>query len=254
MKSHRHIALLLAGGNGVRMNTKRPKQFLQIDGESILLHTMRAFQRHPLIQDIYVVCADEWMVSVEQEAKEGGIRKFRSAIQGGVTGFDSLRNGIKALADTAVDSSALVLVHDAVRPLITQDIISRNIAVCLTHGNAITALGSNEAFLISKDEKSSTEYIPREGILRAQTPHTFPLATLKQMMEQAKERGITHSQSLFTLANEVGFTPLYIAQGDTLNFKITVPQDILIYQALKNAPLLFSIEEDTSSHYFSRDM
>lgn len=248
MKSHRHIALLLAGGNGVRMNSKRPKQFLQVDGESILLHTMRAFQQHPLIQDIYVVCADEWAVSVEQEAKEGGIDKFRSTIKGGATGFDSLRNGIKALAGTTEDTSALVLVHDAVRPLITQDIISRNIAVCLTHGNAITALGSNEAFLISTDEKSSTEYIPREGILRAQTPHTFPLATLRQMMEQAKERGITHSQSLFTLANELGFTPLHVAQGDALNFKITVPQDILIYQALKNAPLLSTMEEEANTH------
>lgn len=249
MKSHRHIALLLAGGSGVRMNSKRPKQFLLVDGESILLHTMRAFQQHPLIQDIYVVCADEWAMSVEQEVREGGIRKFRSTIRGGATGFDSLRNGIMALADTVEDGSALVLVHDAVRPLITQDIISRNIAVCLTHGNAITALGCNEAFLISKDEKSSTEYIPREGILRAQTPHTFTLATLKHMMEQAKEQGITHSQSLFTLANETGFTPLHIAQGDTLNFKITVPQDILIYQALKNAPLLSSMEEeDNNSH------
>ena len=57
MKSHRHIALLLAGGCGVRMNANCPKQFLQVDGESVLLHTMRAFQRHPLIQDIYVVCA-----------------------------------------------------------------------------------------------------------------------------------------------------------------------------------------------------
>lgn len=225
------------------MNANRPKQFLQVDGESVLLHTMRAFQRHPLIQDIYVVCAAEWAAAVRQEAGDGGIEKFRCTIEGGATGFDSLCNGIRGLAGLVNDPTALVLVHDAVRPLVTQDIISRNIAVCLTHGNAITALGSHEAFMVSQDGKTSTSYLPRENMLRAQTPHTFLLGTLTQMLEKARQQGITYSQSLFTLANEVGFTPLYIAEGDALNFKLTVPQDILIYQALKDAPLLSSLEE-----------
>lgn len=240
MKSHKHIALLLAGGSGVRMNANLPKQFLRIDGETVLLHTMRAFQRHPLIRDIYVVCAHEWADAVEKDAREGGVEKFRSTIEGGATGFDSLCNGITGLARMIDDTSTLVLVHDAVRPLITQDIITRNIAVCLTHGNAITALASHEAFLLSQDGKSSSGYLPREGMLRAQTPHTFPLATLTHMLQEARRLGITQSQSLFTLANEVGHTPLYIAQGDALNFKITLPQDILIYQALKNALMLSS--------------
>lgn len=240
MKSHRHIALLLAGGSGVRMNANLPKQFLRIDGETVLLHTMRAFQRHPLIRDIYVVCAREWAAAVEKDAREGGVEKFRSTIEGGSTGFASLCNGITGLAGMVDDPTALVLVHDAVRPLITQDIITRNIAVCLTHGNAITALASHEAFLLSQDGKSSSGYLPREGMLRAQTPHTFPLATLTHMLQEARRLGIAQSQSLFTLANEVGHTPLYIAQGDALNFKITLPQDILIYQSLKNALMLSS--------------
>ena len=243
MKSHRHIALLLAGGCGVRMNANCPKQFLQVNGEPVLLHTMRAFQRHPLIQDIYVVCAAEWAAAVRQEAGDGGIEKFRCTIEGGATGFDSLCNGIRGLAGMVNDPTALVLVHDAVRPLVTQDIISRNITVCLTHGNAITALESHEAFLVSRDGLTSADYLPREGVLRAQTPHTFPLSTLTQMMEKAHEQGITYSQSLFTLANELNFKPLYIAEGDALNFKLTLPQDILIYQALKDAPLLSSLEE-----------
>lgn len=243
MKSHRHIALLLAGGSGVRMNANLPKQFLKIDGETVLLHTMRAFQRHPLIADIYVVCAREWAAAVEQDARAGGVEKFRATIKGGATSFDSLCNGITALADMTSDPEALVLVHDAVRPLITQDIITRNIAVCLTHGNAITALASHEAFLMSKDGKSSDGYLPREGMLRAQTPHTFPLGTLTRMLQEAHEQGITQSQSLFTLANETGHTPLYIAQGNMLNFKITHPLDILIYQSLKNALMLSPQEE-----------
>jgi len=233
VKNNKHIALLLAGGKSSRMNTSRPKQYLEVNGETVLKHTMRAFQQHPLIQDIYVVCAREWEETVLDEAQSGQITKFRHAIIGGNTSYQSLMNGIAYLLQEVKDTDSIVLVHDAVRPLVSQDIISRNIAVCLTHGNAITAVRSQEAFLVSEDGSSSNSYIPRENMLRAQTPHTFPLKTLKEMMEAAEEKGITHSQSLFTLANELGFTPLHIAQGDIMNFKLTYPNDILIYQALK---------------------
>ena len=75
--------------------------------------------------------------------------------------------------------------------------------------------------------------MPREGLMRAQTPHTFPLATLRKMMELAKQQGIEKPQSIFTLAGELGVTPLHIAKGDLRNFKITEQSDILIYRALK---------------------
>lgn len=233
MKNNKHIALLLAGGKSSRMNTNRPKQYIEVNGESVLKHTMKAFQQHPLIQDIYVVCARGWEETVSEEAQSGEITKFRHAIIGGDTSFQSLKNGIAYLQQEVKDKDAIVLVHDAVRPLISQDVISRNIAVCLTHGNAITAVRSQEAFLVSENGSCSSSYVPRENLLRAQTPHTFPLKTLKEMMDKAEERGITHSQSLFTLANELGFLPLHISQGDIMNFKLTYPNDILIYQALK---------------------
>ena len=233
MNNNKHIALLLAGGKSSRMNTNRPKQYIEVNGESVLKHTMKAFQQHPLIQDIYVVCARGWEDTVCEEAQSGEITKFRNAIIGGDTSFQSLKNGIAYLVQEMKDVDSIVLVHDAVRPLISQDVISRNIAVCLTHGSAITAVRSQEAFLVSENGSSSSSYVPRENLLRAQTPHTFPLKTLKDMMDKANEKGITHSQSLFTLANELGFLPLHIAQGDIMNFKLTYPNDILIYQALK---------------------
>jgi 2-C-methyl-D-erythritol 4-phosphate cytidylyltransferase len=233
MKNNKHIALLLAGGKSSRMNAKRPKQYLEVGGESVLKHTMRAFQMHPLIQDIYVVCAPEWEITVREEALSGGITKFRHTVIGGDTSFQSLRNGITFLLQEEKDGDSIVLVHDAVRPLVSQDVISRNIAVCLTRGNAITAVRSQEAFLVSEDGSISHSYAPRENLLRAQTPHTFPLKTLRDIMEKAQQQGITQSQSLFTLANELGFLPLHIAQGDIMNFKLTYPADIMIYQALK---------------------
>lgn len=233
MKQSHNIALILAGGTGKRMNTLVPKQFMEIDGETILLHTLLAFQQHALIHKIYVVCQPEWNAFVRSEAERGGIDKLSGIIQAGESGYISARQGIAHLVRTETAPNTVVLVHDAVRPLITQDIISRNIAVCLTHGNAITALSSHEAYLVTTDCKSSDGIMPREGLMRAQTPHTFPLASLQQMMQLAEERGIKESQSILTLAGELGIAPLHVAQGDLRNFKITEQSDILIYRALK---------------------
>ena len=233
MKQSHNIALILAGGTGERMHAVVPKQFMEIDGETVLLHTLKAFQQHPLIHEIYLVCMPEWESFVRIEAKKGGVGKLRGIIHAGDSCYASAYNGIDYLTKTVKESDAVVLVHDAVRPLITQDIISRNIAVCLTHGNAITALQSHEAYLVTEDRSTSNAVMPREGLMRAQTPHTFPLATLCQMMELAKQNGIKKSQSIFTLAGELGIAPLYIAAGDLRNFKITEQSDILIYRALK---------------------
>lgn len=219
------------------MASARPKQYLEVDGESVLQHTMKAFERHPLIHGIYVACTQDWEFTVCEEARKGGISKFRRTIIGGDTSFRTLCNGIGAILAEGHSADDLLLVHDAVRPLVTQDIISRNIAVCLTHGNAITAIGSHEAFIVSGDGRSSDSFVPREGMFRAQTPHTFHLSTLKDILRRIEEAGITYSQSLFTVANEVGVSPLYIAQGDIMNFKLTYPSDIMVYQALKNLEL-----------------
>ena len=233
MKQSHNIALILAGGTGERMHAVVPKQFMEIDGETVLLHTMKAFQKHSLIHEIYIVCTPEWEDFVHDEAKRGGIAKLSGIISAGKSSYASARNGIEHLLNTVKEPNAIVLVHDAVRPLVTQDIISRNIAVCLTHGNAITALPSYEAYLLTSDGNTSDGFMPREGTMRAQTPHTFSLATLRDMMDQAKEQGIKESQSIFTLAGELGIVPLHIAQGDLRNFKITEQSDILIYRALK---------------------
>lgn len=233
MKQSHNIALILAGGTGRRMGAILPKQFMEIDGETVLLHTLRAFQQHPLIHDIYLVCMPEWEPFVHAEAKRGEISKLSGIIAAGNTCYDSARRGIEYLAGQEALPGTIVLIHDVVRPLITQDIISRNIAVCLTHGNAITALHSHEAYLKTSDSNTADGLLPRDSLMRAQTPHTFHLATLQRMIRLADERGIHETQSIITLAGELGITPLHIAHGDLRNFKITEQSDILIYRALK---------------------
>ncbi len=237
---NRSVALILAGGVGSRMNISTPKQFVMVDGLTVLQHTMLAFQQHQLVNAIYVVTPPQWHNSVCQQAAEAGIDKFATCFPAGESSFLSARNGIREL-NGIEDDNTVVLIHDSVRPLVSQDIISRNIAVCLSRGNAITAMPSQESYMVisnktsengSSREKISTEYIPREQLLRAQTPHTFPLKDLVLMMQQAEECGITYSQSIFTLANELGHVPLHTAEGEMVNFKLTFHSDIVLFQAI----------------------
>lgn len=228
-----NIALILAGGKGTRFNIMRPKQYIEVDGKPVIGYTMEAFQRHPLVTDVYVVCSPQWNGYVEDVAKRLGVSKFRACISSGETSFLSACHGIRSLEGMKIDPEAIVMVHDAVRPLISGDTITNNITVCREHGNAITVIFSNESYMKVSGGVEATGFAMREEYMRAQTPHTFRLSTLSHLMDEAEEKGITDSQSLFTLANELHFAPLYIAKGNMLNFKITQPQDLKYFRALK---------------------
>ena len=227
------IAVLLAGGYGLRMHSSRPKQFIEMDGESILLHTMRAFERHPLVNEIYVVCAPEWSTYVQKQATIGHVAKFRQTMVSGVTSHDSLINAIRGLEDAHTEDETIVLVHESVRPFLSHEIITDNILTCREQGNAVTAIYSHESYIQMENGTKVQGYIPREQLMRAQTPITFRMRDLKKIARLAEEKNIGESQSLFTLVNQIGWNPLHIIEGNPLNFKITYPQDVEIYNRLR---------------------
>lgn len=235
----RSIVLILAGGKGRRMNMAQPKQFAEVMGYTVLQHTMMAFEKHELISAIYVVAAQEWQESVKQQALEAGISKFKGCASAGKTGFDSLMCGILHISDYEKPDT-LVMIHDAVRPLISQDTISRNLAVAMAHGNAITCLESQESFMVlDKPEEEingvprhASNVISREQIMRAQTPQTFSLKELDDFLNEAHDKGIEEAQSAFMLAQILGHTPLYVSEGEMTNFKITHPQDLVLMQGI----------------------
>lgn len=237
MNKSKHIALILAGGEGTRAAQSIPKQYVQIEGIPILAYTIRAFDRHPLIDDIYVVCRDEWADLVRRTATELAFGKFRGTISAGNTSHASIRNGVAALAalfptsPASLSSDPIVLVHDGVRPLVSSAIIADAIAVCQRHGNAIAAQQGEEAYMTG-DAVKATSMIPREELWGAQTPHTFRLSTLVQVFDEAQARGIYDSQSLYTLMAELNHWPLYKSRGERVNLKITHPEDIWLFSRL----------------------
>ena len=227
------IAVLLAGGYGLRMHSSRPKQFIETDGESILLRTMRAFERHPLVNEIYVVCAPEWTTYVQRQAAIGHVEKFRQTMPAGATSQQSLFNAIKALETARTQGDTIVLVHESVRPFVSHEIITDNIITCQEQGNAVTAIYSHESYIRIGTDKSTQGYIPREELMRAQTPITLRMRDLAGIAHRAEQEGVENSQSLFTLMNQLGWGPLHVVEGNLLNFKITLPQDVEVYNRLR---------------------
>ena len=230
-------ALVLAGGQGVRAGGAVPKQFIAVGGRPVIAHTMAAFQASPRVSHIHVVCAPQWAPFVRRAADEAGADKLRTLPPAGETGIHSLMNGLEALSRFYAGEdpeNVWVMTHDSVRPLVTPALIADNLSVMLAHGNAITAVQSPEAYMVSDDGLQSTELVPREQLWRAQTPMTFTLAFLRRTLLEPWRRGqLPPSQSLYTLVRTLCPTlPLFIAPGTPLNFKLTTPQDLKMLERL----------------------
>ena len=168
-----NYALIIAGGSGNRMGQDIPKQFMHVDNCPIIIHTLLAFQRHPDIDAIAVVCLDGWQTVLQSYANQFMVTKLRWIFNGGDNGQESIHNGIYGLRDAGIDGDDLVLVHDAVRPLLSQDIISSNIAICKKYGYAITGIKCREAILESDDGFSTSTSIPRDKLIRTQFIKNF---------------------------------------------------------------------------------
>ena len=150
--------------------------------------------------------------------------------------MESIHNGIYGLKEAGISDDSLVLIHDSVRPLLSQDIISSNIAICNTYGYAITGIQCREAILESDDGFTSTTSIPRESLVRTQTPQTFRLGIIIQVHEEAKAKGISNSVSSCTLIADLGTSrTMHIVPGSEKNIKITTVEDIEIIKALMHS-------------------
>jgi len=227
-----NYALIIAGGSGNRMGQDIPKQFMHVDNCPIIIHTMLAFERHPDINGIAVVCLDGWQTVLRSYANQFSVTKLKWIFDGGDNGQASIRNGIYGLRDAGCTGDDLVLIHDAVRPLLSQDIISSNIAICQKYGYAITGIKCREAILESDDGFAATTSIPRDKLVRTQTPQTFRLRNIIAAHEAAAERGVTNSVASCTLIAELGLGEMHIVPGSEKNIKITTVEDLEILKAL----------------------
>ena len=193
---------------------------------------MEQFEHHEDIDAIAVVCLEGWEDELRSHAEHFGINKLKHIIPGGASNQESIRNGVMLLAEQYGEDS-FVLVHDAVRPLVTKDIISDCLKVAHEKGNAIASLSSMEPLLkVAEDGLSSCEYYSRAGLVRAQAPQGFRLGQLKQAHLLALQKGIVDATCSATLMQRLG-ERLYLSKSATSNIKITLNNDIHIFESLQ---------------------
>ena len=225
-----NIALIIAGGRGMRMGQEIPKQFITVNDKPVIAYTMEAFERHPDIDVIAVVCVEGWESILAAYARQYRISKLKHIIPGGENGQGSIRNGVFEL-EKHYSPDDLVLIHDAIRPMVSQDIISGCIATTREHGSAIVTVPCQEAMLETEDKLSTHSSYPRENLKRTQTPQGFPLGVICDAHRRALEKGITNSVASCTLMVELGET-IWFCAGSEKNIKLTTPDDLEIFKAL----------------------
>ena len=164
----KNIAIVFAGGTGSRMGSELPKQFLEVNGNAIIIHTLNRFEENENIDEIYVACISEWIPYLENLVKRSSVTKVRRIFPGGKTGQDSIFIGLSEVKRD--HDNAIVLIHDGVRPLITQEVINRCIESVGVYGNAITSTPCFETPIIS-NEGELVEFMPnRKTVYTAQAP------------------------------------------------------------------------------------
>lgn len=228
-----NIGLLIAGGSGNRMHQDIPKQFITVNERPVIVYTLEAFEKHPEIDAIAVVCIQGWAQVLWAYARQFGITKLQYVVPGGKNGQDSIRNGVYEL-ERHFAADDIVLIHDAIRPMVSAEIISDNIRVAREHGNAITVIPCAEAMLQTEDGVVSKGSYPREHLKRTQTPQAFRIGDICDLHRRALKVGITNSVASCTLKIEMG-EQVFFSAGSEKNIKLTTVEDIDIFKALLSA-------------------
>lgn len=221
--------VLLAGGVGQRVGAGRPKQFVDVLGRPVIAYTLEIFERHPEIDDILVVCHREWRNFLEDIVRVCGFKKVVKIVDGGVDFQHSMINGMRGLKDIAADDD-IAITHWAASPFVTDDVISDNIRVCKTKGNAMSAC---PFFVIvgSNDGDHSERWVDRDSIITLNAPQSFRYSLFRDFYEKAEHEGIINQVEphTTTLMFKMGI-PIYYSKGSQLNIKITTPEDLELFK------------------------
>lgn len=226
----KNIALIIAGGVGNRMGQDIPKQFINVYDKPVIIYTLEAFQNHPEINEIYCVCLEGWHDVLKAYAKQFGISKLSNICIGGETAQESIRNGINSIKNA--DNEDNIIIHDGVRPLVDDTVLSDVIIKCNQFGNAVTSMPYNEQIFVKKDDQTTNQYIPRDTLRRVSTPQAYKYGKLVWAYKKAfaENIGIGTSSYTNTMMIDLG-EELHFAAGSDRNIKLTTKDNLEIFKA-----------------------
>lgn len=221
----RTIALIPAGGKGKRSGFPEPKQYIKFDGKELIAFTLSVFQKNKNIDEIVIAAEPEFFDLLKEIKKKYRITKLKGFVEGGKERQDSVFN---ALISLKAGNDDLIVVHDAARPLLPQDVLNSAIQTAAEKGNALVCVSGRDTLV--RGDTTVTEYVNREKIFYVQTPQIFKYSHLLKAMKKAYEDNFLGTDESM-LVKRTG-KKINIVEGSILNFKVTTKTDIELFKHL----------------------
>jgi len=215
------IALIVAGGSGTRMNSDIPKQFIEIAGLPLLMHTILKFHKFDFAIEIVLVLPESQIGFWKQLCIKHNFEIQHQIVFGGATRFQSVKNGLNSISD-----DGLVFIHDAVRPFVTETTLMNCLICAEQTGNALPVISTNDSVRI--DEGTRNYSANRSQIALVQTPQTFRITLIKNAYDAAETTDFTDDASVL----ENFGVNINLVDGNRENIKITTPFDLIIAEAI----------------------
>jgi 2-C-methyl-D-erythritol 4-phosphate cytidylyltransferase len=217
----KEYAIVVAGGKGTRIKSAIPKQFIEVCGLPVLMHTLNAFYRYSEKITIILVLPQDDVPIWESLCVKYNFTRPYILQHGGDTRFQSVRNGLQK-----IEGEGLVAIHDGVRPLVSEDIIGASFRLASVHGNAVAAVRLKESIRMTDQDK--TKAMDRSKFRLIQTPQTFMVSLIRKAYEVKEQESLTDDASVAELAGHT----ISLFEGSYENLKITTPEDLVIAEAL----------------------
>ncbi len=233
---HKNVAVFLAGGKSTRNMQNIPNQFINVLGKPVIVYSLEAYQRHPAIDDIYVVCLKDWESILSAYAKQYNISKLRGIIQAGKTGILSVKSGVEKIREKYEDND-IIIFQESTRPLITEEMISKLLNACLRNGSAVTCEPMEEYVQFELNNESieasqHSTYLNRNRIVTIQSPEAYRFETVTEAFKKADSKGHKYEETCFAmLLYNIGYE-LHFYEGAHNNIKVVRQEDIAILNAL----------------------
>ena len=224
-------AMLFAGGIGARMQSSDlPKQFLEVGGKPIIVHTMEHFSRHPMVDGIVVACKEDWIEYLVELIAQFSVKKVRASVPGGETGFASIHNGVMSVASFSKEPNDIILICDGVRPMLSEKLITDCIVETKRHRTAVPVTPSIDSLLYSTDGETCAKSYDRNQMYVTQAPQGYTMERILWAHAEAEKRGITNPISSSELFIELG-EKVHLFRGERFNIKVTTPEDLVTLRA-----------------------
>jgi ribitol-5-phosphate 2-dehydrogenase (NADP+) / D-ribitol-5-phosphate cytidylyltransferase len=246
----RNVAVILAGGTGTRVGMDIPKQLIKIAGKPIIEHTIAVMQQSPVVDEILILMAPGYLDQVRAIVKQGNYTKVSQILEGAGTRNDTTAAALAALGDQECN----VLLHDAVRPLVSQTILSANVKALETHRAVDTAIPSADTVIqVADGDDVMADVLPRHLLRRGQTPQSFRLSTIRAAYANAaKDPNFTATDDCTVVLRYAPEVPIAVVPGHERNMKVTEPIDVYIADKLFQLTSADQPEALTDEEYRAR--